>query len=152
MTIQANNTTTLSYAAMRNAARNATVDKGAELTALYSEAIQNNGFLTPADALEAVSNAKDKDRNRAVILYTADMAQSSFESLAALAASTSPEVEKQSKALVRIIKAMMIVDSLSANVQLNNWTHNTATAVSVAPVAPAVQPEQAEHAEQAEQA
>ena len=146
MSIQANNTATLSYAAMIDAAKGATIDKGAELTALYSEAIQNNGFLTPADALEAVSNAKEKDRNRAIILYTADMPSSSFESLAALAASTSPEVEKQAKALVRIIKAMMIVDSLSANVQLNNWTHNTATAVSVAPVAPAVQPEQAEQA------
>ena len=118
--------TTQSYQAMGNAARNATIDKGAELTALYSEAIQNNGFLSPVDALEAVASAKEKDRNRAVILYTADMTVSSFESLAALAASTSPEVEKQAKALVRIIKAMMIVDSLSANVQLNNWTHNAA--------------------------
>lgn len=147
MTIQANNTATLSYQAMRNAARNATIDKGAELTSLFSEAILNNGFLTPADALEEVVNAKEKDRNRAVILYTADMSTASFESLAALASSTSPEVEKQAKALVRIIKAMMVVDSLSASVQLNNWTHKNL--LTVAPVAPAVQPEQAEQAEQA---
>ena len=146
MTIQSNINSSPSYQAMRNAARNATIDKGAELTALYSEAIQNNGFLTPADALEEVVNAKEKDRNRAVILYTADMQASSFESLAALATASSPDLDKQAKALVRIIKAMMIVDSLSANIQLNNWTHNTATAVSVAPVAPAVQPEQAEQA------
>ena len=125
MTIQSNTVTSIAYQAMRAAARNATIDKGAELTALYSEAIQNNGFLTPADALEEVVNAKEKDRNRAVILYTADMAQSSFESLAALASSSSPELDKQAKALVRVIKAMMVVDSLSANVQLNNWTHNT---------------------------
>ena len=146
MTIQSTNTATLSYAAMRNAARNATIDKGAELTALYSEAIQNNGFLTPADALEEVVNAKEKDRNRAVILYTADMPASSFESLAALAASSSPELDKQAKTLVRVIKAMMIVDSLSASVQLNNWTHNnTLTVAPVAPVAPvaAVEAEQA---------
>ena len=148
MTIQANNTTnnTLAYTAMINAAKGATVDKGAELTALYSEAILNNGFLSPVDALEAVAAAKEKDKNRAVILYTADMTQASFESLAALAASTSPEVEKQAKALVRIIKAMMIVDSLSANVQLNNWTHNnTLTVAPVAPVAAvaAVEAEQA---------
>ena len=146
MTIQANNTTTLSYQAMRNAARNATIDKGAELTTLYAEAILNNGFLTPADALEEVAAAKEKDRNRAVILYTADMTVSSFESLAALAASTSPELEKQAKTLVRIIKAMMVVDSLSANVQLNNWTHKNL--LPVAPVAPvaavaAVEAEQA---------
>ena len=147
MTMQTNNTATLSYQAMRNAARNATIDKGAELTALYSEAIQNNGFLTPADALEEVVNAKEKDRNRAVILYTADMATSSFESLAALATSSSPELDKQAKTLVRVIKSMMIVDSLSANVQLNNWTHKNL--LTVAPVAPAVQPEQAEQAEQA---
>ena len=126
MTIQANNTTTLSYAAMINAAKGATIDKGAELTALYSEAIQNNGFLTTADALEAVASAKEKDRNRAVILYTADMTVSSFESLAALASSSSPELDKQAKMLVRVIKAMMVVDSLSASVQLNNWTHNAA--------------------------
>ena len=132
MTMQTNNTATLSYQAMINAAKGATIDKGAELTALYIEAILNNGFLSPVDALEAVAAAKEKDRNRAVILYTADMATSSFESLAALAASTSPEVEKQAKALVRIIKAMMIVDSLSANVQLNNWTHNAAVTASVA--------------------
>ena len=137
MTIQSNTNTTLAYAAMRNAARNATIDKGAELTALYSEAIQNNGFLTPADALEEVVNAKEKDRNRAVILYTADMPASSFESLAALASSSSPELDKQAKMLVRVIKAMMIVDSLSANVQLNNWTHNTVNnSAPVAPVAP----------------
>ena len=133
MTIQSN-TNTLAYNAMINAAKGATIDKGAELTALYSEAILNNGFLSPVDALEAVSNAKDKDRNRAVILYTADMQASSFESLAALASSSSPELDKQAKALVRIIKAMMIVDSLSANVQLNNWTHNNT--LTVAPVAP----------------
>ena len=145
MTIQANNTTTLSYAAMINAAKGATIDKGAELTALYVEAIQNNGFLSPVDALEAVAAAKEKDRNRAVILYTADMAQSSFESLAALAASTSPEVEKQAKALVRIIKAMMVVDSLSATVQLNNWTHK-----NLLTLAQTVQPEQAEQDEPAE--
>ena len=126
MTIQANNTTTLSYAAMINAAKGATIDKGAELTALYSEAILNNGFLSPVDALEAVAAAKEKDRNRAVILYTADMQASSLESLAALATASSPDLDKQAKALVRIIKAMMIVDSLSANVQLNNWTHNNA--------------------------
>ena len=146
MTIQANNTATLSYQAMRNAARNATIDKGAELTALYMEAIQNNGFLSPVDALEAVAAAKDKDRNRAVILYSADMQASSFESLAALATSSSPELDKQAKTLVRVIKAMMIVDSLSANVQLNNWTHNnTLTVAPVAPVAPvaAVEAEQA---------
>ena len=143
MTIQSNTNTTLAYAAMRNAARNATIDKGAELTALYSEAIQNNGFLTPADALEEVVNAKEKDRNRAIILYTADMSAASFESLAALAASTSPEVEKQAKMLVRVIKAMMIVDSLSANVQMNNWTHKNL--LTVAPV-------QAEQAEQDTQA
>ena len=124
MTIQALNT--LAYAAMINAAKGATIDKGAELTALYSEAIQNNGFLSPVDALEAVANAKEKDRNRAVILYTADMSASSFESLTALAVSSSPELEKQAKTLVRVIKAMMVVDSLSANVQLNNWTHNAA--------------------------
>ena len=144
MNAQPINTATLSYQAMRNAARNATIDKGAELTSLYSEAIQNNGFLTPADALEEVVNAKDKDRNRAVILYTADMTQASFASLVALASSTSPEVEKQAKMLVRVIKAMMIVDSLSANVQLNNWTHKNL--LTVAPVAQAVQPEQAEQA------
>ena len=118
--------TTLSYAAMINAAKGATIDKGAELTALYSEAILNNGFLSPVDALEAVAAAKEKDRNRAVILYTADMQASSLESLAALATASSPDLDKQAKALVRIIKAMMIVDSLSANVQLNNWTHNNA--------------------------
>ena len=146
MNAQPINTATLSYQAMRNAARNATIDKGAELTSLYSEAIQNNGFLTPADALEEVVNAKEKDRNRAVILYTADMSAASFESLAALAMSSSPELDKQAKTLVRIIKAMMIVDSLSANVQLNNWTHNnTLTVAPVAPVAPvaAVEAEQA---------
>ena len=142
MTIQSN-TNTLAYNAMINAAKGATVDKGAELTALYSEAILNNGFLSPVDALDAVAAAKEKDKNRAVILYTADMATSSFESLAALAASTSPEVEKQAKTLVRVIKAMMVVDSLSANVQMNNWTHiNT---LAVAPV-------QAEQAEQDTQA
>ena len=134
MNAQPINTATLSYQAMRNAARNATIDKGAELTALYSEAIQNNGFLSPADALEEVVNAKAKDRNRATILYTADMSVASFETLAALAASTSPEVEKQAKALVRIIKAMMVVDSLSANIELNNWTHKNL--LTVAPVAP----------------
>ena len=150
MTMQTNNTATQSYQAMRNAARNATIDKGAELTALYSEAIQNNGFLTPADALEEVVNAKEKDRNRAVILYTADMATSSFETLAALASSSSPELDKQAKTLVRIIKAMMIVDSLSANVQLNNWTHKNL--LTVAPVAQAVQPEQAEPTEGTEEA
>ena len=150
MNAQPTTNNTLSYQAMRNAARNATIDKGAELTALYSEAIQNNGFLTPADALEEVVNAKEKDRNRAIILYTADMQASSFESLAALAASSSPELDKQAKTLVRVIKAMMIVDSLSANVQLNNWTHNNT--LTVAPVAPAVQPEQAEQAEQDTQA
>ena len=132
MSIQAN-TNTLAYNAMINAAKGATVDKGAELTALYSEAILNNGFLSPVDALEAVAAANEKDRNRAVILYTADMATSSFESLAALATSSSPELDKQAKTLVRVIRAMMIVDSLSANVQLNNWTHNTANAASVAP-------------------
>ena len=126
MTTQTNNTATLAYTAMINAAKGATVDKGAELTALYSEAILNNGFLSPVDALEAVAAAKDKDRNRAVILYTADMTQSSFETLAALAASSSPELDKQAKMLIRVVKAMMIVDSLSANVQLNNWTHNAA--------------------------
>ena len=125
MSIQSNNTATLSYQAMINAAKGATIDKGAELTALYSEAILNNGFLSPVDALEAVAAAKEKDRNRAVILYTADMPASSFESLAALAASTSPEVVKQAKTLVRIVKAMMVVDSLSANIQLNNWTHKS---------------------------
>ena len=146
MTMQATNTATLSYAAMIQAAKGATIDKGAELTALYMEAIQNNGFLSPVDALEAVAAAKEKDRNRAVILYTADMQASSFESLAALATSSSPELDKQAKTLVRVIKAMMIVDSLSANVQLNNWTHNnTLTVAPVAPVAPvaAVEAEQA---------
>ena len=146
MTTQATTNNTLSYQAMKASAKGATIDKGAELTALYCEAITNNGFLSPVDALEAVVDAKEKDRNRAVILYTADMQASSFESLAALATASSPDLDKQAKTLVRIIKAMMIVDSLSANIQLNNWTHNTATAVSVAPVAPAVQPEQAEQA------
>ncbi len=150
MTMQATNTATLSYAAMIQAAKGATIDKGAELTALYCEAILNNGFLSPVDALEAVASAKDKDRNRAVILYTAEMQASSFESLAALAASSSPELDKQAKTLVRVIKAMMIVDSLSANVQLNNWTHNNTLAV--APVAPGVQPEQAEPTEETEEA
>lgn len=121
MTIQTN---PHAYQAMIQAAKGATIDKGAELTALYSEAILNNGFLSPADALECVASAKEKDRNRAVILYTADMQKSSFESLAAIASSSSPELDKKAKALIRIIKAMMIVDSLSANVQLNNWTHN----------------------------
>ena len=143
MTIQSN---TLAYSAMINAAKGATIDKGAELTALYCEAITNNGFLSPVDALKAVAAAKEKDRNRAVILYTADMQASSFESLAALATASSPDLDKQAKALVRIIKAMMIVDSLSANVQLNNWTHNnTLTVAPVAPVAAvaAVEAEQA---------
>ena len=140
MNTQSTTYNTLSYQAMINAAKGATIDKGAELTALYMEAIQNNGFLSPVDALEAVANAKDKDRNRAVILYTADMQASSFESLAALATASSPDLDKQAKALVRIIKAMMIVDSLSANVQLNNWTHNNT--LTVAPVA-AVEAEQA---------
>ena len=146
MNAQPTTNNTLSYQAMLNAAKGATIDKGAELTTLYGEAILNDGFLSPVDALEAVSNAKEKDRNRAMILYTADMTPASFASLAALAASTSPEVEKQAKMLVRVIKAMMIVDSLSANVQMNNWTHkNLLTLAQVAPVeaVEAVEAEQA---------
>lgn len=140
MNAQPTNPNGLYYKSMINAAKSATVDKGAELTSLYSNAILNDSFLEPVDAFEAVAAAKDKDRNRAVILYTADMTVASFSSLVAIAASTSPDLDKQAKALVRIIKAMMIVDSLSANIQLNNWTHNNT--LTVAPVA-AVEAEQA---------